>query len=299
MKFSVLLCTYNADEKSIIYTLDSLVSQTLKDMEIIICDDGSVDPKEALYRSYFTGRGFEPFRFSFCPVNGGTVRNMQKGMELAEGDYIKPIGAGDALADGNVLKDMYALMSSERGILGYGPMKLFTVQGEERVFRDVQVPVSGDIYAKGSTALAKRRMIGYGDNISGSQLFYEAGYFKQMLAEVSKSAVYMEDLGQYLALLQEKKFSFLDRPVILYESAAGISTAGSSHFAELLAKDREGFLVQLQSLYPEEKSIRIRKRMEFIDRTSKNRAAKLIRKTLADPKWLSFRIDASKHDYIV
>ncbi len=299
MKFSVLLCTYNADEESVIYTLDSLVSQTLTEKEIIVCDDGSKDPMGDLYRRYFDAHRFSDYKLSFCPVNGGTVKNILAGLDLAEGEYIKPIGAGDALADPDVLRDMYDLMDQEKSSLGYGPMRLFTVKDGDCVFREnVQVPVSGDLYAKGSSSLARRRMIGYGDNISGSQLFYEAAYFRKLMKKLSECVVYTEDLSQYLALLEGRRFSYLDRAVILYEGASGISTAAKSSFDKLLKKDRDSFLSMLEKDFPGEKSVKIRKKMEDADSSASGRAGKAVRKILADPGWAAFRFAASRHGYI-
>ena len=42
MKVSIIIPTYN-DEKTITETLDSVVSQTYDDYEVIIVDDGSTD----------------------------------------------------------------------------------------------------------------------------------------------------------------------------------------------------------------------------------------------------------------
>ena len=299
MKFSILLCTYNSDLQSVKYTLDSVISQSLDEFEIIVCDDGSRDSHGSFYEEYFREQGFKNYSFSFLEQNRGTVRNMLSGAALAKGRYIKPIGPGDALADPDVLKDMYSLMEQTGASLGYGPMKAFYMQDGAQVFKEnVQVPVSGDLYSKGATDDAKRRMIAYGDNISGSQLFYEKDCFVRLLADASETVVYMEDIAQYQALLEGQGFAYLPRPVVLYETSAGISTSGSSRFAKLLQKDRAQFLDALLKKYPEEKCIKTRKKMEQIDLSTSKRIVKLLKKAIADPKWLRFRSDASKYNYL-
>ena len=50
-KVSVIIPVYNA-EKYLRERLDSVVNQTLKDIEIICVDDGSTDGSEAIVREY-------------------------------------------------------------------------------------------------------------------------------------------------------------------------------------------------------------------------------------------------------
>ena len=48
-KISILMPTYN-DEKYIVNALDSIMMQTYKDYEVLICNDGSTDKtKEVIY----------------------------------------------------------------------------------------------------------------------------------------------------------------------------------------------------------------------------------------------------------
>ena len=51
MKVSIIIPTYN-DEKTIIETLDSVVSQTYDDYEVIIVDDGSTDNTSEVVKKY-------------------------------------------------------------------------------------------------------------------------------------------------------------------------------------------------------------------------------------------------------
>ena len=51
MKVSIIIPTYN-DEKTITETLDSVVSQTYDDYEIVLVDDGSTDGSSELCDKY-------------------------------------------------------------------------------------------------------------------------------------------------------------------------------------------------------------------------------------------------------
>ena len=292
MKFSVLLCVYNSDPDAVVYTLDSIVSQDIGGFEVIICDDGSKDPRRQFYIDYFAERGFKDYKLSLLEKNGGTVRNIIAGLSVAEGKYIKTIGPGDALADSKVLRTVYETMEKDRSVVSYGPMRVFVFdEAGSRVFRDeIKVPGMGGIYAQTEkTGLAKRCMVSYGDGISGAQVFFEADYCRRLMEEVSRTVVYMEDIGIYIPMLEGERFSYIQSPVVLYEGGSGISTSGNSRFAGLLMKDKENFMEYISAKYPDDPSVKLGCRMLAIEQSSGSRPEKLMRKALADPRWLLFR----------
>ena len=83
---SVALCTYNG-EKYLSQQLDSILNQTLKVDEIVVCDDVSVDGTNALLEEYcrrFPGI-FKIFRNE---INLGSVKNFEKALSACSGDII-------------------------------------------------------------------------------------------------------------------------------------------------------------------------------------------------------------------
>jgi glycosyltransferase involved in cell wall biosynthesis len=304
MKFSVLLCTYRSAWENIVFTLDSLLSQTMGDYEIIVCDDGSEDTHEELYRAYFAVHGFTSYCFSFRRENGGTIKNIMAGLAVAKGKYVKPIGAGDALSTCEVLEKVFETMEREHGRMAYGVMRVFVNTQGERTFRDdIRVPLMGGMYADPENIRqTKRNIVVYGDNISGAQLFYQTAFFRELMERTSPAAIYMEDLCQYLAVLDGERILYLNEPVVDYEGGTGISTADNSGFRALIRRDRETFLNYLRREYPEEKCIQTRLRMNRIDATDKNtvgvRIAKLFRKLAVDPRWLVFRIRIAGYHHL-
>ncbi len=297
LKFSVLLCVYNSRPEAVVYTLDSIMSQKTDGLQVVVCDDGSADPRRQFYTDYFAAHGFKDYTLSFLEKNGGTVRNMIAGLKVSAGKYVKPIGPGDALADENVLDTVYNAMEAGHSRIAYGPMRVFTLDGTNRVFHDeIRVPTMGDLYAKPERlSQAKRCMVSYGDNISGAQMFLEREYFLELLERTVKTVVYTEDIGLYLSVLDGERLTYIATPVILYEAGSGITTSGNSRFMELLIKDRKCFIEYLKQEYPDEKCVKLLKKFDAIDDTAGSRLEKLIRKTLADPKWLSFRSKLAAH----
>lgn len=83
MKVSVIIPVYQA-EAFIRKCLDSLMSQTFNDFEVIMIDDGSKDSGGKICDEY--ARGDERFKV-IHQENGGVSSARQKGMDIACGEY--------------------------------------------------------------------------------------------------------------------------------------------------------------------------------------------------------------------
>src|SRR5690349_6792955 len=82
---SVVLCTYNG-EKYIAEQLDSVCSQTYRNLEIIVCDDASADNTLSLLNSYAAkDHRIKLFRNE---KNIGYNKNFEKAIGLAGADWI-------------------------------------------------------------------------------------------------------------------------------------------------------------------------------------------------------------------
>ena len=80
---SIIVPMYNS-EKFVAQTLNSLVSQTYKDIEIIVVDDGSTDNSKRIVDHFSFDRRLKYFR----KENGGTGSALNFGHEKARGKYI-------------------------------------------------------------------------------------------------------------------------------------------------------------------------------------------------------------------
>lgn len=101
IKVSVIVPIYNA-EQYLKQCLDSIVNQTLRDIEIILIDDGSTDGSGKICKSYLTDS-----RVSyFYKENEGLAAARDDGMKRASGDYIGFVDADDWL-EPNMYEKMY------------------------------------------------------------------------------------------------------------------------------------------------------------------------------------------------
>lgn len=93
MLFSIIVPMYNS-EKSIRNCIDSILSQTFSDFEIIIINDGSTDESLCLIEKYAqTDPRIKIYSFS----NSGVSISRQRGVTLSSGEYILFVDSDDTI----------------------------------------------------------------------------------------------------------------------------------------------------------------------------------------------------------
>ena len=91
MKVSVIVPVYNV-EKYLEKGLESLAKQTLKDIEIIIINDGSPDTSQRIIDRYVKEY---PNMKGYIKENGGLSDARNYGMQYATGEYIAFVDSDD------------------------------------------------------------------------------------------------------------------------------------------------------------------------------------------------------------
>ena len=100
-KVSVIIPTYNSEEY-LRECLDSVVNQTLKDIEIICINDGSTDSSPAILEEYAAKDSRVKV---ISKTNAGYGHTMNVGLDVARGEYI-----GIVESDDYVKPDMYEVL---------------------------------------------------------------------------------------------------------------------------------------------------------------------------------------------
>ena len=104
-KVSIIVPVYNV-EKYLAKCLDSLVNQTLEDVEIIVVDDGSKDNSKQIIDEFQT-RYPDKIK-SFVKENGGLSDARNFGLERAIGEYIGFVDSDDYVT-AEMFEEMYSL----------------------------------------------------------------------------------------------------------------------------------------------------------------------------------------------
>lgn len=91
-KISIIVPVYN-EEKNLKSCLESLINQTLDDIEIIVIDDASTDNSSNIIREY--ANKYSKIRPYFNKENLGQSETRNKGIELSSGEYITFVDSDD------------------------------------------------------------------------------------------------------------------------------------------------------------------------------------------------------------
>jgi glycosyltransferase involved in cell wall biosynthesis len=155
---SVIIPTYNSQHK-ISRCLQSLCQQTFKDFEICIIDGLSSDKTIDLIQEF--ADSFPNIRIVREP-DQGAYDAMNKGIELAEGNWLYFLGSDDELADQDVFADVFQADFSRYGM----------IYGDVHVWGDTSWAESGRIY-DGKFNLLKL----FKRNICHQAIFYKKDLF--------------------------------------------------------------------------------------------------------------------------
>lgn len=121
MKFSIILPIYNV-EKYLRPCIDSILSQTYKDYEIILVDDGSKDSSGHICDEY--GEKYSCVKVFHKP-NGGQADARNYGLPYAKGDYVFFVDSDDYLIDNEVLSKLVEKSKLNPDVIAFKSVKWF------------------------------------------------------------------------------------------------------------------------------------------------------------------------------
>jgi len=134
-KVSVIIPVYNM-EKYIEKCLDSIINQTMKNIEVIIINDGSTDNSEQIILEYIK-RHPEANILYFEKDNGGLSDARNYGVPYATGKYISFIDADDYI-ENNLYEKLEEFMDKDIDMIKF---KMQTVNEDGEIIEKIEGPV--------------------------------------------------------------------------------------------------------------------------------------------------------------
>ena len=133
-KVSVVMAVYNG-EKYLREAIESILGQTLADLEFIIVDDGSTDRSAEIVKSYDDPR----IRLLVNGSNLGLMRSLNRGLDAARGEYIARMDCDDVSLPERLARQV-AFMDSRPEVVASGTWAT-DMDAEGRVIGPRQMPV--------------------------------------------------------------------------------------------------------------------------------------------------------------
>lgn len=109
MKISVIVPVYNTQDY-LRECIDSILNQSLKELELILVDDGSTDNSSEIIYEYV--ERFPQKVHAICLDNGGQGRARNFGMDIAKGEFLSFIDSDDYL-EKDALLELYEAAVAE------------------------------------------------------------------------------------------------------------------------------------------------------------------------------------------
>lgn len=222
MKFSIILPIYNV-ENYLSACIDSILSQTYKDYEIILVDDGSKDSSPLICDNYSEKYDFIK---TIHKQNGGLSDARNVGLKHAKGEYIFFLDSDDYLIDENVLEKIVNASAGEQDVVAFKFIKWFESNGQ----------LSTCTFSYNLDTTGK----------SASQIYLELidkdAYYNSAWSKVVKRSLLVDNnieferglLGEdndwyYKVVAHVRSLSLIDEPLYVYRQRSGSITKTSTN----------------------------------------------------------------------
>jgi len=208
-KVSVIIPVYRA-EKYIIECIDSLLNQTLKEIEVIVVDDHGGDNSISLIKEYIEiHERKDIFRFISTKNNLGPGIARNVGMETAEGEYIAFLDSDDK-ASPSMYKELYDMAKLQSADLSFCHIQLEDNTGKSiRILRNQQT-------AQGIfTQKEKRRLLVNSVAYLWSYI-YRREYLQTNLILFPPEKSSEDSYFLTCCLMCAKRISYVDKPLYHY-----------------------------------------------------------------------------------
>ncbi len=196
---TVLMSVYNG-QAFLKEAINSILTQTFQDFEFLIIDDGSQDESAPIIQSFRDER----IRYVKNPENKGLHYSLNRGLELAQGEFIARMDCDD-ISDSRRLEKQVAFMKSHSDIAVCGTW-VETI-GENAGFVKKYFTKHDDIHASllFNTSLAHPSVLMRKSSLNESNLQYDTTF-----------KYFEEDYNLWVELSRKNKFAVIPEVLLFY-----------------------------------------------------------------------------------
>jgi glycosyltransferase involved in cell wall biosynthesis len=200
---SIIMPVYNG-EQYLRQAIESALAQSYPQWELVVVDDGSTDQTAAIVNTYTDAR----VRYTY-QANRGQAAALNRGLELAQGEFVTTLDADDWLDPDSLRQRMACLVDHPEFGVAYGDGVYCNAAGEAVLRFTEHMPsgVEGDVYdtlivspfyGTGAAVLVRREVIQQG------QVYYD------------DTIVWCQDWDFYIRLAEKAGFGFVPAVAIFY-----------------------------------------------------------------------------------
>lgn len=240
---SVIIPSYNCEEKLIFRCIKSILSQSLQDFEIIIVDDGSNDEYgEILNRA----AAFDKNKITLLrKENGGVSSARNYGLKYASGSYVVYVDADDILLP-HFFEEAYHIAQKEQADIVYGCNMLIKDYQTNQAFCKL---IEGDVRVLTDEEFSELKpyMVGTRMQFQNGLLYIGHGPWTRLVKmEIARTVPFpsciaiCEDITWNLQLLRKcRKVCIVQRAWYLYNSG-NFSSATRRYNQNIIYESRAG-----------------------------------------------------------
>lgn len=206
VKVSVIIPAYNAQE-FLAKAIESVLSQTFQDFEMIIVDDGSTDRTKEIVQQYIRTHG-KKIRY-FYQENGGVSLSKNTGIEHAQGEYIALLDADDEWLPERLAKGVKVLdKESNVGLVHANSMRISEAGEIIRINKRVQCFLSGCVF---NDLFLRKANVSCPTVLFRRDCIKKVGGFDENLSRLG-----CEDRDLWLRIAKHYRFAYIDKVLARY-----------------------------------------------------------------------------------
>ena len=238
---SVIIPCYNSD-KYINQSIDSVLSQTYKNLECIVVDDGSQDDTRAIVKDYENKDNRIKYLYK---KNGGVSSARNYGIKHAKGEWIQLLDSDDVLIPDKIEKQLSHVNKyniSQNYVLVYSNYMVHSIDENDNVKDEKFVSVSVKNSDKESILLSLlKRKFGVMAPISVNSILLSRNFFDRFNFNENINAY--EDVEFFYRILQENI-------ICCYVPLTGMVVQSRNlSLSKDIYKSRIGYLQVLNTIY--------------------------------------------------